>query len=205
MTTNTQNISLDGAELFVACLAQATRVVKQVLPSHLTNATPDAEWDVRDLMAHMMQLVASVPTVLVGGSMTSTADYSNDDAIDDPIDDVTTLWQAAADKAESAIDEVDIEDTIQHNNKAMPIENFLIELAGDLLIHAWDLGEAIGMPVHFDQTIASVVMETTVLPNPVVLENHGLFTEPIEPPANADMQTRLLALFGRSHAWRSAV
>ena len=205
MITNTQTINLDGGELFTACLAQATRVVKQVLPNHLTNVTPDAEWDVRDLLAHMMQLISSVPVILQGGTPPAAEESLSGDTIDDSIDDVTVLWQAAADKAEAAIEIVDIDDTIQYHDQITPIENFLIEIAGDLLIHAWDLGEAIGMPVHFDPIIASAVMETTVIPNQFVLEDHGLFTEPIEPPANADMQTRLLALFGRSHAWRSAV
>ncbi|MDL2342011.1 MAG: hypothetical protein QFB87_02965 [Patescibacteria group bacterium] len=86
----------------------------------------------------------------------------------------------------------------------MTIEDFLIELAGDLLIHAWDLGEAIGMPVRFAPEVAAAVMETTVAPNKFMLSNHPLFTEPIDPPANADLQARLLALFGRSYAWRTA-
>ena len=48
MTGNIESMNIDVVNLFGDCLAQATMVVKQVLPAHATNATPDTEWDVRD-------------------------------------------------------------------------------------------------------------------------------------------------------------
>ena len=204
MAQNTNSLNIDGIELFNDCLAQATRIVKQVLPSHFTNATPDAEWDVRDLTGHMLAMLESVPSVLAGTKTEITDDLFDEAEIDSEIIDLSMLWQAAADRAEAAMAEVDIEDTVRRNGDQTAVEDFLIEVAGDLLIHAWDLGEAIGMPVRFQPNVAEAVMETTVVPNKLMLSSHTLFTEPIDPPANADLQARLLALFGRSHAWRTA-
>ena len=61
--------AMDGSELFSECLVQATRVVKQVLPGHFANPTPEAELDVRDLTNHMVGLLESVPGLLAVGRL----------------------------------------------------------------------------------------------------------------------------------------
>ncbi|MDB5176180.1 MAG: hypothetical protein JWM81_1038 [Candidatus Saccharibacteria bacterium] len=196
-------LAMDGAELFSKCLGQATYVVKQVLPSHYANDTPDAEYDVEDLVHHMMVILNDVARVLDGEESlhgTRVADGSIDqDALD-----ISARWQAAADRVEAALAEVDLEDVANVDGSEDSIEDYLLKVSGDILIHAWDLGEAIGMPVRFDPRVAETVMETTVVPNASALPAHTLFDQPISVPANADLQTRLLAIFGRTRAWRAA-
>lgn len=202
MVSNINNTNMDAAELFTECLAQATTVVKQVMPSHYANATPDSDSDVRDVTNHMLNVLA----VISSNSFESELDLDNEaeiEAIDKSAFDLSVQWQLAADAAEAALNEMDLDDTISYNGEPIVIENLLVQLAGELLIHSWDLGEAIGMPVRFNQEVAEAVMETTVVPNSIAIPNHNLFAEPIDPPANADLQARLLALFGRSHAWRA--
>ena len=203
MANNLDSLNIDSVELFFDCLSQATLIVKQVLPTHYTNATPDAEWDVRDLTGHMLALVEAVPAVLDGGNDLVNEQYEEHDINNTGLD-LSVQWQAAVDRVEAAVSEIDSEETVLYHGEQTAVENLLIEIAGDLLIHAWDLGEAIGMPVRFQPTVAEAVMETTIVPNKVMLSSHTLFAEPIDPPANADLQARLLALFGRSHAWRTA-
>ena len=203
-TNSANNIAMDGAELFSACLEQATMIVKQVLPIHFTNSTPDTEWDVNELITHMLSVLKSVPAALAEPGVEPANDILADDTIDQDALDFTVHWQLAVDKAEAIIAEIDLEDIFVHNSRQTTVEDFLIEIAGDLLIHAWDLGEAIGMSVRFAPAIAEAVMETTIIPNKTMRSSHTLFTESINPPANADIQARLLALFGRSYAWRTA-
>ena len=203
MAGNINSLNIDGIELFSDCLAQATLIVKQVLPSHYTNATPDTEWDVRDLTGHMLALIEAVPAALYGSNELVDEPYDEQD-MDNAGLDLSVQWQAAVDRVEAAVSEVDAEETVLYHGEQTAVENLLIEVAGDLLIHAWDLGEAIGMPVRFKPTVAEAVMETTIVPNKLMLSSHTLFAEPIDPPANADLQARLLALFGHSHAWRTA-
>jgi uncharacterized protein (TIGR03086 family) len=196
-------VAMDGAELFSKCLGQATYVVKQVLPSHYANDTPDAEFDVEDLVHHMMVILNNVSKVLSGEEGLRGSRVA-DGSIDQDALDISARWQAAADTVEAALAEVDLEDVVTFEDREDSIENYLLQVSGDILIHAWDLGEAIGMPVRFDPRVAETVMETTVVPNASALPAHTLFDQPINVPANADLQTRLLAIFGRTRSWRAA-
>ena len=197
------NISLDGAELFNECLAQATVVVKQVLPAHYANATPNTEMDVKELVNHMIGVLESVGIILGHQAVPLLDDLLSDDSIDQEALDLSVQWQSLADRAEAMVNEADLEDTVMYDKELTAIENVLIELSGNLLIHTWDLGEAIGMSVKFERDVAEAIMVTTIVPSKSMLNTHNLFNEPIDPPANADLQTRLLALFGRSYAWRT--
>ena len=201
---NTNSITMDGADLFGACLEQATMIVKQVLPMHYTNSTPDTDWDVNELIAHMLIVLQSVPIALAQPGAEQKTDILADDTIDQAALDINVHWQLAVDKAEAIVAEIDLDDIFVHDAKQTIVENFLTEVAGDLLIHAWDLGESIGMPVRFAPALAEAVMETTLIPNQTMRNSHTLFADSINPPANADIQARLLALFGRSYAWRAA-
>ena len=202
MVSNVNNMNLDAAELFNECLSQATVVIKQVLPSHLANATPDSESDVRDVINHMLTILAAVSPTDVPSPVDMETD-PEEAVLDQPIADLSVQWQLAADKAEASVEETDPEDSILYQGEPIVFEDFMTQVAGDLLIHAWDLGEAIGMPVRFAPAVAEAVMETTTVPNPLALPSHNMFVVPINPPANADLQARLLAMFGRSHAWRT--
>lgn len=202
MVSDISNNNLDAAELFSECLEQATVVVKQVMPSHYANATPDMESDVRDVASHMLGILKLVTRSLSGETTAADEDVL-ESSIDRAAFDLSVQWQTALDELELVLNDVDMEAQIEFNGEKIQVENFLVQLAGDMLIHAWDLGEAIGMPVKFGNSVAEAVMETTVVPNNVALPYHNLFAEPISPPANADLQTRLLALFGRSYAWRT--
>ena len=203
MDSDTNSNSLDATQLFSECLEQATAVVKQVMPSQYANATPDTESDVRDVTSHMLNILQ-----LVSQSISGETIETDEDALESSIDraafDLSVQWQVAVDRVEMLLADIDLEAQIDFNDSKTQADNFLVQLAGDLLIHAWDLGEAIGMPVKFGQEVAEAIMETTIVPNNVALPFHNLFAEPISPPAGADLQTRLLALFGRSYAWRSA-
>ena len=196
-------IAMDGAELFTKCIAQATLVVKQVLPSHYANATPDAEYDVEDLVSHMMDAVSSIPFI-IGGDEAEREPRVADGNIDLDAVDTSARWQAAVDIADTVIMDADPEDTIMYNGAEMTVDEYLLQISGDLLIHAWDLGEAIGMHVRFEPTVAETVIETTVLHaqgsgNP----RQGMYAS-LKVADNADLQTRLLALFDRSLTLRTS-
>jgi len=193
---------MDGMELFEACLGQATGVVKQVRSTHFANATPDAEWNVRDLIGHMLHKLQEMPSILEGepqteSDLTYDAELVGDDSVE-----LSANWQSAVDAAEMALEDADAEDIARLTYGSVIVDEYLAQLASDLLIHSWDLGKAIGVPVKFDNTLAEIIYRTTA-EHKQEFKDSGLFSKELEVVGNVDIQTRLLALFGRRADWQA--
>lgn len=192
---------MDGAELFEACLTQATAVVKQVRPEHFANATPDADWSVRDLLAHMLHELSLVPLMIAGKTLDEIGDAYNADLADDDVA-LSANWQTAADSADLALSDIDPDEPAHLHDGDVTIDDYLMQTGSDLLIHAWDLGKAIGVPVRFDDQLAAIVYDNSQ-PQKLHLHDTSMFSK-VEIIGDADIQTRLLALFGRRSDWHAA-
>jgi uncharacterized protein (TIGR03086 family) len=194
---------MEPAELFEACLAQATAVVRQARDDQFANATPDTEWNVRDLVGHMLYELSWVPDLVRGQTIEEVGSAYDGDLIGESADDLRERWQAAADLAKTAADEADLDQTAHLSYGEVTNAEYLRQVAADQLIHAWDLGKAIGMAVSFDPSVTQQVYEDT-LPNEAMLRSSGLFGDKVAVPDDANLQTKLLALFGRRADWQSA-
>jgi uncharacterized protein (TIGR03086 family) len=196
---------MDGADIFFKALGQATLVVKQVLPEHYANQTPDTEWDVQDLVGHMFYELSWVPDLVEGKTIAEVGSKYDDDLIgnDDQITDLSVRWQNITDRAEAAAEEADPDETAHVSYGDVTIDDYLSEVGTDLLIHAWDLGKAIGVGVNFEKPLAAQVYQQ-LLPRRQKLRSSGLFGDELPVPPNADIQTKLLALLGRDAAWRAS-
>ena len=194
---------MDGVDLFNHCLAQATAVIKQVRPEHFSNPTPDNDWDVQDTVQHMLTELEMVPKVVTGEVIPQSIE-TLDESTEDLDIDVIVQWQAAADKAEAAIEDVDPDETVTVDGNEISIDEYLQLAASSLLVYAWDLGTAIGMTVRFNHEVAEAVYESA-LPQRTDLESkpHSPFAEAVSVPETADLQTKLLALFGRRSDWKA--
>lgn len=193
---------MDGAELFSKSLEQATAVVKQVLPVHLSNPTPDTEWDVRDLVGHMLYELSWVKEMVSGKTIADVGNKYDGDLVGDE-EDLASRWQVEADRAEMAAEESDPDETAHVSYGDITNDDYLRQVGGDLLIHTWDLGKAIGVTVKFDPEVAQIIYDG-VLPTRDSLQASGLFAPPLEVSDSADIQTKLLALFGRDANWKPA-
>jgi uncharacterized protein (TIGR03086 family) len=191
---------MDGADIFKAALEQATTVVKQVRPDQFANDTPDTEWNVRDLISHMLYELSWVPDVVAGKTISDVGSEYEGDLIGDSDLDLSVTWQEAADKAEMATDEADLEETAHLSYGDVSIEDYLRQAGTDQLIHAWDLGKAIGLPVAFDSAIVQAVYDD-ILSKKGTMAQSGLFADPLDVPDSASLQIKLLGVFGRDADW----
>jgi len=197
-------MDMDADECFTECLAQATRVVKQVRADQFALPTPDTEWTVRDLAGHMLYELSWVPDVLEGKTVQEVGDIYDGDLIGSSDIGLTVQWENAATKAEEAVAHADLEATAHLSYGDVTVSEYLLEAGSDQLIHTWDLGQAIGVPVIFDEDIAQTVYDR-VKNKSEAMRLSGLFGPPRDVPADADIQTKLLALYGRSaDTWRKA-
>lgn len=183
---------------FLYALDQVRQVVLRIVPDDLERQTPDTEWVVRDLLQHMLSELAQMPHVVVGETPGDIGDrYGGDLVGGNPI----AKWRGLAVAASEAVRRCEPKTIAHLRHGDMSVREYLQDVALDQLIHAWDLGQAIDVPVHFDETIAKE-MYRRMLPRKEALARSGAFGTPIEVDNQATAQVQLLALLGRDERWR---
>lgn len=186
-------------QLFVTALAQATDVIDKVQSEDFNNPTPDTEWNVRQLAGHMLNELCWLPDMLAGKTISEVGDKYDGDLIGDALQ---ANWHAAAERARNAVAQVNLQSIVHTSFGDISAEEYLRQAGSDQLIHAWDMGEGISSPVHFDSTLTEAVNEY-MLPRAHALQESGLFGPIVTVPSTADTQTKLLALTGRRVNWPS--
>jgi uncharacterized protein (TIGR03086 family) len=75
-------------------------------------------------------------------------------------------------------------------------EHYCSEIASDIFIHSWDVARAIGADATLEPELTEFVYEF-MLPRAAEMRASGLFGSKVKVPSNANVATKLLALYGR--------
>ncbi|MFC7386994.1 TIGR03086 family metal-binding protein [Sphaerisporangium rhizosphaerae] len=156
--------------------------------------TPCSEWTVRDLVNHLVVEQLWVPPLLAGETVAGVGDrFAGDRLGEDPV----ARWTDASVAAQRALAEPGALDRDVHlSYGTVSARHYCMELTADLAVHAWDLARALGADDRVDPGVMSAAYEH-LLPMKDALAGSGMFDEPVPVPADADPQTRTLALTGR--------
>jgi uncharacterized protein (TIGR03086 family) len=181
---------------FQRAQAQFTDRVDAVGPGKWDAAAlPD--WSVADLVAHLTSEQLWVPPLLDGedvGSVAGRIPTGTEDLLGgDPL----SAWETAADAALTSWAAPDaLSRTVYLSGGPTPAVDYLVEMTADLTVHAWDLARAVGGVTELDSELVAAALRYA--------EEHlgddgipGVIAAPVEAPPGADLQTRLLARFGR--------
>lgn len=191
--------AVDAKKLFLEALTQATVIIDQVDPADFLKPTPNTEWNVRKLASHMLYELCWVSDILSGKTIDEVGTVYDGDLIGPH--GLEANWHAAAQMAKDALSECKTQQIVHLSAGDVPAETYLRQIGTDLLIHAWDLGEAIGQSVQFDPEVAEAVYEYLQEYAPA-MHAAGLFGQPIETPEDTSVQIKVLALSGRPIEWR---
>jgi len=184
---------MDPKLLFTTCVDQSSEVIRIVKSSQFGWDTPDTEWTVKDLINHMLYELSWASDILNGKTIAEVGKKYDGDLVGDSLQ---KNWSAAEIRAKDALRRVSLEQKIHLSYGDFPAEHYIRQEANDQLIHAWDLGTAIGIKIIFDPAVAEDLYKST-LPNKTRLAASGLFAPPVPVPESANTQTKLLALLGR--------
>jgi hypothetical protein len=77
--------------------------------------------------------------------------------------------------------------------------SYIREVGADLLIHAWDVGQALRATILFDENLVQAVYDD-LLPRKDELQKSGMFAPAISVTEDAPLQVKLLSLTGRKAA-----
>jgi uncharacterized protein (TIGR03086 family) len=190
-------MSHDWLALNVRVHDEFARRLGQVEEDQWDAATPDVEWTVRDLVAHVVEEQRWVPQLLGGRTIAQARKEL------EPLrEDLSTEWALYSLAATSAWAAAPREGQVHLSYDTVTIDHYLRELVSDIAIHTWDLARAIGADDELDTDLVEAVW-SVFEPQQDTLAASGLFAPPVAIADDAPLQSRLLAVTGRDPGWQA--
>lgn len=183
---------MDTLDLFRRAAAGFRSRLPQV--TDWTVPTPCTEWDARALVNHVVNEVRWIPPLVAGQTIADVGSSLDGDLIGD---DVLAGWDAAVAAVEDECSKPGaMERLVELSTGTKPAADYLTEVLCDATIHTWDLARAVGADEKLDPDLVHLTMEVF---GPVIAGARaaGAFGPEVPVPADADEQTKLLALSGR--------
>lgn len=185
---------MEPLEQHARAMAEFDQRVHRVGERQWDLPTPCTEWDVRDLVDHLVTEQLWAPHLLAGATLEEVGDRFDGDVLgDDPI----ATWERAAGDAREAFTAAGaLDGTIHTTMGEIPALEYTRQMTIDLAVHGWDLARAIGADERLDPELVAALFEVWE-PRADLLADSGVFAPPIEVGPDADLQVRLLAVLGR--------
>ncbi|WP_312018598.1 TIGR03086 family metal-binding protein [Streptomyces sp. I05A-00742] len=174
-------------------VAQLNAVAAQVRPDRLDAATPCGEYDVRGLLGHLVGVARALAEATGEGEV-----RRGDDRPPRVADDA---WPAAVEESCTELvdawrDEARLTEPFDAPWGKVPGHNALRFIVMELVVHAWDLNEALGRPAALDPELSEYALATAErLP---AEGRPGAFAAARPAPEGADAHVRLAARTGRA-------
>ena len=168
--------------------------VSKIRDEQWGGGTPDTEWNVRDLVSHVLAENLWTPPLFAGSTISEVGDRFDGDVLGP---DPRGAWLAASAQALEAAEAPGAMDRTVHLSFGdFPGREYAMQLFADHLIHAWDLARAIGADERLDAGLvdACAIWFAAVED---AYRSAGAIAERPPVPDGADAQTWLLAKFGR--------
>ena len=183
--------------MFLAAQAAFTERVHAIADDQWQLGTPDAQWTVANLVWHLTDEHRWAGPLLAGLDMDQARAVVAGSGPADA-DGVTRVreWDlAAARSAEAFRADGALSGSVAITRGPAPVAEYLEEMVLDLIVHAWDLGTAIGYPgplpadaVEAIYPLARAVVDRTP---------SGMFDAPVQVSTDAPVIDKLVALTGR--------
>ena len=181
-------------ELFEAASDTFDDKLHQVPADGWHAATPCTEWDVRDLVNHVVGEHRWVVPLMGGQTIADVGSELDGDLLgDDPM----AAWHHATAPSHAAFAaEGAMDSTVHLSYGDERAAAYCEQLVFDNLVHAWDLARGAGVDDELPGDLVdwAIGWATPILP---MLTGSGAFGEVVVVPDDADAQTRLLAMVGR--------
>lgn len=182
------------SELLDAAARRAVPVVRGITEDQLADPTPCAEYDVRTLTDHLIQVLINFQKLAAKQESDFGAEphYTDGDwrsRFADEADALVTAW--AAPGAEEGT-------TGRMGFPARTVANMVL---GDLTVHAWDLARATGQDFTPDPAVVEEI-EPALAELAPMAHKGGVYGEPVEVGEDASAFDRVLGLTGRDPHWR---
>jgi len=180
--------------LFEAASDTFDEKLHQVPGDAWDSATPCSEWDVRAVVNHVVGEHRWVVPLMARKTIDDVGPELDGDLLGD---DPAAAWHHATGPSHDAFAQPGAMDgTVHLSYGDERASAYCEQLIFDNLVHAWDLARVAGVDDELPPELVEwgIGWATPILP---MLTGSGVFGEVIPVDADADSQTRLLALVGR--------
>ena len=185
----------DQAELHRRAVEEFGARVRAVADDQWELPTPCSDWNVRQLVNHLVYENRWTVPLMTGRTIAEVGDrYEGDLLGDHP----TKAWDEAAAEAVGAVGaDGALDRIVDLSSGPTPATEYVSQLYADHLIHAWDLARAIGADDRLDPELVDACA-TWFASMEDIYRSIGAIGPRSETSAGAGPQTTLLAAFGRT-------
>lgn len=183
-------------ELHNRTVGNFARLVGEVGPDQWTAPTPCTDWNVRELVNHVVGEERWTVPLMEGKTIADVGDSLDGDLLgDDPVAAAAAAARAAQEAAGASIEKVHL----SYGDEDPP--EYLRQLAADHLVHGWDLAAAIGAEARLDPELVDEVA-TWFAQRADLYRSAGMVADPME--GFTDPSDQLVGAFGRNPRWSAA-
>jgi uncharacterized protein (TIGR03086 family) len=187
---------MDLETLYRRAVESWTDRILTVGPEQWTATTPCAEWDVRALVNHVVGEDLWTEPLVRGATIEEVGDRLDGDLLgSDPRE---TALDAAARATRAVAEALPGRGKVHLSYGDEDMEEYVVQLAADHLIHGWDLAAATRGDTDLDQDLVAEVA-AWFAEREHIYRSAGAIGARTE--AGGDPQSELLASFGRDPRW----
>lgn len=198
MTTDAAPPLEDRGKLYTHALDATKAFVAGIRPDQLDAPTPCAEWNVKQLMNHVIYGTIFIEDMFDGKTVEEVGSkYDGDLVGTDP----SAAYNAAAESAKAALARPGAMEQTCHLRRGDVVgAAYATSMFTDVLIHGWDVAMATGQDTRLDPELVEAAY-AIMLPRKGQLPEAAFGTDQ-GIADSADLQTRLLGVLGRSVDWK---
>ena len=181
-------------DLFARSIEEFGSRVQLVEEDQWEKPTPCGDWNVHDLVNHLVYEDVWAPPLFEGQTIEQVGDRFDGDLLGGA---PHKAWEEASTGALAAAGAPGaLSKPVHLSSGDQPGAEYLGQLLNDHVIHAWDLARAIGADDTLDPELVEMLYDK-MKPMEDTLKQSGAFGDRVEVPDDADTQTKLLAVMGR--------
>jgi uncharacterized protein (TIGR03086 family) len=185
----------DQADLHRRAVEEFGARVRAVADDQWELPTPCADWNVRQLVNHLVYENRWTVPLMSGGTIAEVGDRYEGDLLGDR---PKQAWdESSAEAVEAVGADGALDRIVDLSSGPTPAREYVSQLFADHLIHAWDLARAIGADERLDPELVDACAAWFTSMEDVYRSIGAIGPRPETPPG-ADAQTTLLAAFGRT-------
>jgi len=184
---------VDVVEVYVEALAVFGNTVRDVEEHEWDLPTPCHDWNIKEVVAHVVLGEAALPSVLAGEMNTTQAAFGPELLGSNPL----MSWRGTALRAIEAAREPGVAERVfELDMGAVTGEQLLNYRITDNVVHAWDISTGAGRPTPIAEPQANWLLDFW-MPAAAEMGDSPFFAKPLH-PASDSASDRLLALLGRA-------